>query len=176
METAFYSSDMPNGEVNSQSQGHPHGITTHNGRVYVSVVYNNQSYISVFHRDGKLCMCFGSDQLQSAYGVAVNVNNQLLVVDYKSNCICIFNLDGQYVGKYGTAGYCLTHPYSIATDGNGFIFITSYNQVVVFDESGNFIQSIEFVNNSPSSFFGYFAVAARPIMVIYLSVINTPVP
>jgi len=118
-------------------------------KLYVADSRSGQSpsgFVFVFKFDGQFCTSFGSDKLKSAYDVAVNVNNQLLVADFNASCISIFTLDGQYVSAItpvndGTAMY---RPNSVATDRNGFVFVTDrYQRVVIFDKYGNTIHSFD---------------------------------
>ena len=130
----------------------PRGIVIHDGKVYVadskgSGTVNNprKGNVSTFQCDGQFCASFGSDKLQSAYDVAVNADNQILVADYDGNCVHVFALDGQHISRISFAISVrnnLNCPNSLATDKNGFIFITDgYDRVTVFDKCGNFIHS-----------------------------------
>jgi len=63
--------------------------------------------------------------------MAVNNNDQLLVVNNGHDCISIFTLDGNYVGKFGTQSIGrgeLNYPSGIAIDMYGFILVTEYVQ------------------------------------------------
>ena len=121
----------------------PVGITVHSGKVYVVENWGNR--ISVFHCDGQFSHIIGSGHLDHPWYVTVS-NNQLLVADWRRNCISIFTLDGNYVGKYDTRGTGreqLDCPCGIATDIYGFIFVTEYhkNRVSIFNKDGVFIHS-----------------------------------
>ena len=149
----------------------PRSIAIHDGKVYVADTKSlnvrsstgklsaskfKKGNVSTFHCDGQFCASFGSDKLRSAYDVAVNANNQLLVADYLSSCIHIYTLDGQHVSimSYKIPGKdslqspnrfevdrSLRHPNSLATDRNGFLFVADcFNRVIVFDRHGNFVQ------------------------------------
>ncbi|XP_065908707.1 E3 ubiquitin-protein ligase TRIM71-like [Dysidea avara] len=150
---------------------YPYGITTHNGRVYVTDKDNHR--ISVFQYNGQFCISFGSDQLGSPYDVAVNINNQLLVVDLSNHCIVTFTLDGHYVGKFGTQGSNrgqLYNPYSLATDVNGFILVSDYNhRVSIFDHVGNFIHCFGSYGSANGQFSGPVGIALSPNGSIYVS-------
>ena len=122
---------------------YPNGLIVHNSKVYISDEHNNR--ISVFQTDGIFLHTIGSGQLSSPYDVAVNVNNQLLVVDYDHHCIHIFTLDGDYVGTFGTYGTGpgqLNYPHGVAVDLYGFILIAdkNNNRVSIFDKDGNYIK------------------------------------
>ena len=118
---------------------YPTELIVHNGKVYISDYGNNR--ISVFQTDGVFLHTIGSGKLDRPYDVAVNSDNQLLIVD--CHCIYTFTLDGDYVGKfgiYGTAPGKLINP-TIAVDLYGFILVadTFNHRVSIFDKDGNYI-------------------------------------
>ena len=127
----------------------------------------------MFQYNGQFCISFGSDQLGNPYDVAVNVNNQLLVADNSSHCIVTFTLDGHYVGKFGTQGSNrgqLYHPYSLATDENGFILVSDGNhRVSVFDHVGNFIHYFGSQGSASGQFSYPYGIALSPNGSIYVS-------
>ena len=141
----------------------------HDGKVYVadskgSGTVNNPSKgnVSTFQCDGQFCASFGSDKLQSAYDVAVNADNQLLVADYDGNCVHVFALDGQHISRISFAISLHTYPNSLATDKNGFIFITDrYCRVTVFDKCGNFIHSFVVSQGNHNTRNNYHTVAVN---------------
>ena len=103
---------------------YPIGLLVYNHRVYVTGEGFN--CISVFQTNGKFIHTIGSGQLDNPCDVAVNGNNELLVVDCHHNCIYIFTLDGDYVGKIGTSGTGpgqLNRPRGVTVDLYGFILI-----------------------------------------------------
>ena len=149
----------------------PRGIAIHDGKVYIAdtkgsnthfrkgnvlTVQYKRGNVSTFQCDGQFCASFGSDKLQSAYDVAVNADNNLLVADYSASRIHIYTLDGQHVsimsskipGKDSLQSpnsyefdRSLRRPNSLATDRNGFLFVADcFNRVIVFDRHGNFVQ------------------------------------
>ena len=146
-----YSLQFGRSDSSNDQLQNPRGITTHRGKVYVtdsrgySHSHNQKGYIFVFQYDGQFCTFFGSKKLLSAYDVAVNTNDQLLVADYVGSRIHIFSLDGQYIRcftAYLSFGSELTHPNSITTDKNGFIFVADgRHRIIILDKSGNFIHS-----------------------------------
>ena len=120
----------------------PVGLAVYNQKLYVADC--NNCYISVFQTDGIFLHTIGSGQLSRPYDVAVNGNNQLLVVDYAHHCIHTFTLDGDYVEKFGTYEIGpgqLNNPYGVAVDFYGFILVAdTYNhRVSIFDKDGNYI-------------------------------------
>ena len=64
-------------------------------------------------------------------------------MDYAHNCVYIFTLEGDYIGKLGiqeNGKNRLNHPCSVAADSSGCVFVmdTGNNRVVIFDADGNF--------------------------------------
>ena len=133
----FGSQGSGNGKIK-----YPRGLTIYSGKVYISDNHNKR--ISAFQTDGVFLHTIGSGQLGSPYDVAVNGNNQLLVVDCDHHCIYTFTLDGDYVGKFGTKGTGpgqLMYPYGVTVDLYGFILVadSNNNRVSIFDKDGNYI-------------------------------------
>jgi len=151
----------------------PLGIAVHNNRVYVADQLNHR--ISVFQCDGNFCHAVGyPDQLNKPFDVAVNNNNQLLIVNYTGNCICILTLDGNYVGKIGSSGSSrgqLRTPSSLAIDMHGFIFVTEYdnNRISIFDKDGVFIHCFGSKGSTNGKFSAPCGIALSPNGSIYIS-------
>ena len=115
---------------------YPRGITTHNNKIYVADYHNHR--IAVFQSNGQFCNSLSSEHLSDPFDVAVNTNNQLLVVDCKNDCVVAFTLDGHYVGIFDTQGYGrdkLKIPRGLAIDINGFVLVAvaDNHQVAIFD-------------------------------------------
>ena len=102
----------------------------------------DNSRISVFQCDGQFSHNIGSDQLRSPSDVAVTNNNQLLVTD-KSNCISIFTIDGNYVGKIVVLDSHVQLSGQLAVDKRGFIMVTYHNYVSIFDKDGAFYGGLD---------------------------------
>ena len=151
---------------------HPKGLTVRNGKVYISDCRNKR--ISVFQTDGVFLHTIGSGQLGSPHDVAVNGNNQLLVVDYRHNCIYTFTLDGDYVGKFSTRGSGtgqLYNPHGVAVDLYGFILVAdTYNhRVSIFDKDGNYINCFGSKGSAIGQFQYSYGIAVSPNGNIYVS-------
>lgn len=60
----------------------------------------------MFLTNGEYCTSFASENelLSGPTDVAVNTNNQLLVLDHGHNSIFTFTLNSYYVGRFGTKG------------------------------------------------------------------------
>ena len=150
----------------------PYGITTHNNKVYVADCSNK--HIAVFQTNGQFCTSFGSEHLSGPYDVAVNTNNQLLVVDWSNDCVVTFTLDGHCLGKFGTRGSGrgqLTGPCALSIDINGFILVTDYSnhRVSIFDKFGNFIDCFGSKGSNAGQFNGPHGIALSPNGSIYVS-------
>ena len=150
----------------------PHGITTHNNKVYVAD-YSNK-HIAVFQTNGQFCTSFGSEYLSGPTDVAVNTNNQLLVVDNSNHCVVTFTLDGHCVGKFGTQGSGrsqLSFPYGLAIDINGFILVadTSNHRVSIFGKFGNYIDCFGSSGSNAGQFRYPHGIALSPNGSIYVS-------
>ena len=151
---------------------YPRGITTHNNKVYVADSSNHR--IAVFQTNGQFCNSFSSEHLSGPFDVAVNTNNQLLVVDCKNDCVVTFSLDGHYVGIFGTQG-CgrdkLKIPRGLAIDINGFVLVavTDNHQVAIFDKFGNFIDCFGSKGSNAGQFSDPRGIALSPNGSIYIS-------
>ena len=151
---------------------HPGGLTVHNHKVYIAEFIGK--HISVFQTDGVFLHTIGSGQLSSPYDVAVNGNNQLLVVDYDHHCIYTFTLDGDYVGNFGTYGTGageLMNPYGVAVDSYGFILVAeTYNhRVSIFDKDSNYINCFGSKGSAVGQFRRPCAIAVSANGNIYVS-------
>ena len=149
----------------------PKGLTLYNGKVYISDSKNSR--ILVFQTDGIFLHTIGSGQLGSPHDVAVNGNNQLLIVDNGHHCIHTFTLDGDYVGKIGTSRTGpgqLSYPYSVAVDLYGFILVanTSNHRVSIFDKDGNYINCF----GSKGSAIGQFQPDLFLLTINYIAIID----
>ena len=148
---------------------YPKGLTVHNGKVYISD--RSDKRISVFQTDGVFLHTIGSGQPQlgSPHDIAVNGNNQLLVVDQIHHCIYTFTLDGDYVGKFGIGQ--LHGPYSVAVDLYGFILVadTDNHCVSIFDKDGNYINCFGSRGSAIGQFQYPYGIAVSPNGNIYVS-------
>ena len=157
------------GSGNGQLQN-PLGIIVHDGKVYVGEYGNHR--ISVFQLDGQFSHIIGSGHLKNPWYIAVSSNDQLLVANNGHDCISIFTLDGNYVGKFGAQGTTrgqLSSPGGIATDMYGFILVTEHgnHRVSIFDKDGVFVHY--FGSNGSGQFSSPRGIAISPTGDIYIS-------
>ena len=150
----------------------PNALIVHNHKVYVSDRGNKR--ISVFHTDCVFFNIIGSGQLISPHDVAVDGNNQLLVVDRGYHCIYAFTLDGDYVRKFGTYGIekgQLNYLYGIAVDLYGFVLVadTRNHRVSIFDKDGNYINCFGCKGSAIGQFNVPYRIAVSPNGDIFVS-------
>ena len=151
---------------------HPLGITVHNKRVYVADQSNHR--ISVFQSDGNFCQSIGqSGEMKYPFDVAVNHNNHLLVACYLGNCISMFSLNGDCIGKFGTPGIgrsYLNQSCSLAIDTCGLILVTEHdnNGVSIFNKDGTFIHCFGCKGSVEGQFSSPSGIALRPDGSIYI--------
>ena len=156
-----------NGELDS-----PSGITVYNDRVFVADQFNHR--ISVFKCDGQFIHNIWSGQLNCPQHVAVNDNNQLLIIVSNHDYISIFTLDGKYVGKFdkpGSGKGRLSGPSSVTVDLYGFIFVTessNNNRVSIFDKDGVFIHCFGSHGSGAGQFSDPRGIACSPNGSVYV--------
>ena len=152
----------------------PEGVTVHNDKVYIADCGNKR--ISVFQTNGKFCISFGSKLLDIPRAVAISANKYLLITDTGNayNCICIFTLGGQYLGKFGmqdSGRGQFNNPCGLATDLNGFITVadTWNNRVSIFNNVNNCIHCFGSIGSASGQFSGPRGIAVSPNGCIYVS-------
>ena len=150
----------------------PIGIIVHDGKLYIAEWGKNR--ISVFQLDGQFSHTIRSDRLSRPYYIAVSSNDQLLVSNSVQNCISIFTLDGNYVGKFGARGTgrgTLHSPCGIAVDMYGFILVTETgsHRVSTFKKDGMFVRSYGSHGSGHGQFSVLNGIAISPTGDIYVS-------
>ena len=146
---------------------YPLGIIVHDDKLCVADRGNR--HISVFQLDGQFSHIIASGHLKNPWYIAVSSNDQLFVANYDYDCISIFTLDGNYVGKFGTQGTSgqLSRPVGIATDMYGFILVTECgnHHVSIFDKDGVFVHCL----GSKGSGHGPYGIAISSTGDIYIN-------
>lgn len=122
-------------------------------------------HITVLGPDHKQVSSFGSDQLVSPAGLAIDRNNRLLyVVDTQRDQVLVYSPDTfKLLRTIGTTGkrHTLTGPgdFSLPTnaavdsEGNLYVTDTLNNRLEIFDAEGNFVSEIGRPGDGP----GFFA-------------------
>ncbi|XP_065892478.1 E3 ubiquitin-protein ligase TRIM71-like [Dysidea avara] len=146
---------MGSGQLNK-----PHDITVHDGRAYIADSGNK--CISVFKTDGQFCSTIGQGEIDIPCGVAVNVDNKLLVACYGHEYLVSFSLDGSDrekiclfsdpQGVYRNTQN-LNVAFGVATTLTGDIVVTDTikHKIRVFDKTGNQVQIINTYRNTNSN-------------------------
>ena len=103
--------------------------------------------------------------------VFISSNNNLLVLGHLNSGICTFTLDGQKLDTPVSCRGQLLHPYSLATDSNGFILVadTGNHRVAIFDEDGKFLHSFGCHGSADGQFDTPRGIALSPTGSIYVT-------
>ena len=122
--------------MNKGKLQYPIGITTHSDKVYVADRQNN--CISIFQNNGKFCTVIGQQHLSQYFDIAVDTYSELVVTDWRHQCIYIFTLDGHCTNAFtmrGAGSVQLKEPCSVTTDSDGLILIadTCNHRVIICD-------------------------------------------
>ncbi|MDR3765302.1 MAG: 6-bladed beta-propeller [Acidobacteriota bacterium] len=132
-------------------------------RVFVSDT--KLRHITVLNPDHKQVTSFGTDQLQSPAGLAIDTANRLLyVVDTQRDQVLVYSPDTfKLLRTIGTTGkrHTLSGPgqFSLPTnaavdsEGNLYVTDTLNNRLEIFDASGEFVSEIGQPGDGP----GFFA-------------------
>ena len=166
-----------NGSNNGSSFQEPRGIGANrdgsNTRVIVSdpVVNNSSNRLRRFNASGGGNFnSMGRSQLQNPYGIAIDSNNRIWVVDNSSTGrIFLFDSDGSYNNTWTPGGNgALSSPHGIAVakvDKQTFVYVTDAgnNRVVKFEYTGSnldYVKAAGSRGSGASSFNGPAGIAA----------------
>ena len=101
------------------------------------------------------------------WGVALDNDGQLLVTEYRANCISIFSDNGRNkksFSSYGSGPEQLHTPYGIAISATGNILVCDKgnSRINIFSPDGKSLQCIGTKGNGPLQFNGPHAIAVHP--------------
>lgn len=127
--------------------------------------------VVAFNMKGEIIFTTGNE-MQRPVGLAVSDDN-LLVVDVKQHCICVYALDGTFKRKIGVRGVGpgeFNFPTHIAVDTNGLIYITdSMNmRIQILSPSGASLRTIGSVGDGSGHFSRPKGIAVDPFRHIYV--------
>ena len=105
--------------------------------------------IKVYTPHGELVKEFGSDELGSPLGLAVNNKGQLFVLDHVNpdNAVFVYSEDGEFQYSFGSIGSDLgelDYPASLCIGQDGLVYVgdSEYEFILVFKQDGQFIQQL----------------------------------
>ena len=106
--------------------------------------------VVILNKEGELIKSFGSNgsedgQFNSPYGVDVDEEGRIIVVDTLNHRIQVFDNDGSFLcsfGSFGSSEGQFHGPNNVVVDGDGNIIIsdTFNHRIQVMDIEGNFIR------------------------------------
>jgi streptogramin lyase len=99
------------------------------------------------------------------FGVAVDPQGYVFVVDANARRIDKFDTAGHFISAFGSQGSGpgqFNLPYGLADDGQGHLYVTDRNANIVdeFDTAGHFISAFGGLGSAPGKLFVPMAVAA----------------
>ena len=111
----------------------------------IAVGNDDHEAIKVYTPHGELVKEFGSDELGSPIGLAVNNKGQLFVVDQDKCKVFVYSKDGEFQYSFGSRGSDLgefDQPTCISIAQDGLVYVGDYtkNSVLVFQQDGQFIE------------------------------------
>jgi DNA-binding beta-propeller fold protein YncE len=98
------------------------------GTIYIADMNNHR--VQVFNTDGMFMTEFGVGRLKHPLSIIITADSHVLVTDYGSNCIFVFDLMGELLDCFKVPGT----PYGMAIDSSGSLIVALRNsrQVVVY--------------------------------------------
>ncbi len=127
-----------NGVLN-MTEGISNPVSITDNKIFFNKTGNNYAYESTFGVNGT-----DNGQFSSPFGIALDSNNNIYVVDSGNGRIQKFDSSGNYITQWGTWGSengQFNWPYSIAIDkaNNVYVGDQSNGRIQKFDSSGNYI-------------------------------------
>jgi len=108
-------------------------------RQSASILVKDEKYVRVLSSDGHVVGVFGDRDLRQPVGLAQADNGDVLVTEWTSSSVVMFNENGTRLRSFQTA--CEAAGY-VAASPNGNAVVTDWKQHVVkiFDAGGNFVR------------------------------------
>ena len=91
------------------------------GNIHATLCSSN--CVAVFSSDGKQLTTYGSGNIQSPAGIAIDEEGYRYVSSYSNNQIYVFSPEGTCVSNYS----CPSGPRGMTLDNHGNIYLASYN-------------------------------------------------
>ena len=104
--------------------------------------------VVILNKEGELIKSFGSvgfeeGQFNEPFGVDVDEEGRIIVVDTLNHRIEVFDNDGSFLHSFGSKGSFegqFYEPRSVVVDRDGNIVISDFGRIQVMDIEGNFIR------------------------------------
>jgi DNA-binding beta-propeller fold protein YncE len=126
--------------------------------------------VQKFTRDGVHLGIFGEHgdgdgQLNMPWGVAVDSEGDIFVVDWRNDRVQKFGSDGKFIMKFGRSGNGegeLNRPAGVAVDEHGDVYVADRgnHRVVQFDPTGRYVD--RFIGDATLSKSGRIYIMANP--------------
>lgn len=149
------------------------GDAVYHGTVYVSDYNNNR--VEMFTTDGAYLGSFGTAQLNSPRGIAVDRTlGRLYVADQYNNRVDVYNSAGAYLTSFGSVGAGagqFRQPCSVAVDSQGHIYVGELSpgyRVQKFDSSQTYQATLD-PTASGSAFTGITGLALDTSDNVYVA-------
>ncbi|XP_077997173.1 tripartite motif-containing protein 2-like [Glandiceps talaboti] len=124
----------------------PCDIAVSNDNIYYSVDEGNKQIV-VSSENGNVIRCFGQNELEDPYGVAISpVDGKVYVTDWAGNCMRMYTQYGKYIGSFGSKGKGkgqFSCPRHLAIDSKGRVFVVDgeNHNIQVFTPDGKYLFS-----------------------------------
>ncbi len=116
----------------------------------------------------------GDGQFAQPAGIGVNLLDQVYVADSQNNRIQYFDLNGSFLGKWGSTGSStgqFNNPVGVTTDEEGDVFVADYgnDRVQKFTSNGTFLSTWGYTGGFEYGFDGPFGITAASGGKVYIS-------
>ncbi|XP_078689558.1 uncharacterized protein LOC144920946 [Branchiostoma floridae x Branchiostoma belcheri] len=146
--------DLPDNVPRGVHRGMAVGLRINH--VYVTWSNGYSGGVQAFQPDGKVVWGVGPQQrMKAPIHVAVDGEGNILVSDFDTHHIYVYDNAGQYVRKFGGPGLrggYLNRPQGICADSSGHILVvdSSNQRVVVYTGRGRYVRHIAVRARSPT--------------------------
>lgn len=126
---------LPKEREREQFSSRAYGLVINKlGNIYVSIF--NQASIAVFSPKGDFLYQFGSNQLNTPCGLAIDRNSNILVADMQACAIKTWTSEGTLVSSIPTE-----QPFSVAVSTKGEIVVPEHSQISIYTEGGQLMRT-----------------------------------
>ncbi|XP_071946879.1 uncharacterized protein [Antedon mediterranea] len=145
---------------------YPMGLAVNNVTDVVYVADSEAHCVFKFNiKDGESLGQIGSGKLFKPYDVTLMKTGHVIVADYESSKLQMFDSDGNYIRVFvekGREDGEVIAPCGVVTDINDNIVVASNHKLQLFDKDGAFIKRIDHKDDGLDTPFGITVIAGRP--------------